>query len=73
MSPGIRAATAWFPVAGGFALLGLRVLAPDVRPIAVYRRLGTLPGPTRSFAIGPVTLVGAAMPWPDPTAFAALV
>jgi ribosomal protein S18 acetylase RimI-like enzyme len=69
----LMAEAARFLAAEGFASLGLWVLAPNLRAIAFYRRLGAVPGPSRSSAIGPVTLVETAMLWPDPTALAALV
>lgn len=50
---------------------GLWVLAVNAGAIAFYRRLGALPGPTQSFAIGSVSLVETAMLWPDLAALAA--
>jgi ribosomal protein S18 acetylase RimI-like enzyme len=49
----------------GFASLGLWVLAANAGAIAFYRGLGAVPGPSQSFAIGPVTLIETAMLWPD--------
>lgn len=57
--------------AEGFASLGLWVIAVNAGATAFYRRLGAVPGPSQSFAIGPVSLVETAMLWPDLPALAA--
>lgn len=67
----LMAEAARFLASEGFASLGLWVLAVNAGAIAFYRALGAEPGPTRSFTIGPVTLVETAMIWAELATLAA--